>query len=89
MVLLNPRILLGPATSAIATKEQILARLIRRQAAVPLFNPRKDNWHEHFGWQGVRIGGLTPTGRATALLLQMNAERRLERRAELIKRGWF
>ena len=56
-------------------------------ALVPLFHPRRDQWREHFVFDGVRVRGLTPTGRATAWLLQMNNERRLERRAEVMKRG--
>ncbi len=58
-------------------------------AVVPLFHPRRDVWKEHFAVEGYRLRGLTPTGRATVWLLQMNAERRLDRRAELIRRGWF
>ena len=56
---------------------------------VTLFHPRRDAWSEHFIVDGIRLRGLTASGRATAWLLQMNAERRLERRAELIRRGWF
>ena len=55
----------------------------------PLFHPRLDQWTAHFALVGIRIAGLTPTGRATASLLQMNASRRAERRAELVKRGWY
>ena len=54
---------------------------------VPLFHPRRDVWTEHFAFQGARIVGLTPTGRATVHVLAMNDERRLERRAELLARG--
>jgi hypothetical protein len=41
---------------------------------VPLFNPRREPWAEHFSWeQGGRIiRGLTPVGRATIVALQMN-----------------
>ena len=59
------------------------------QAIVPLFHPRRDVWAEHFALDGIWLRGRTATGRATVWLLQMNAERRLERRAELIKRGLF
>lgn len=37
-----------------------------------LFNPRADHWAEHFRWDGVRVVGLTPTGRATVEALKMN-----------------
>ena len=59
------------------------------QSIVPLFHPRRDRWEEHFVLDGIRLRGRTTTGRATAWLLQMNAERRLERRAELVRRGLF
>lgn len=39
---------------------------------VPLFNPRRDVWSEHFQWDGVRVVGLTATGRATTEILALN-----------------
>lgn len=39
---------------------------------VPLFNPRRDLWSEHFRWRGVRLTGLTATGRATVKALALN-----------------
>jgi hypothetical protein len=51
---------------------------------VRLFNPRQDAWDEHFALDGLRIVGLTPTGRATARLLQMNARHRMELRKWLL-----
>jgi 5-methylcytosine-specific restriction endonuclease McrA len=54
---------------------------------VPLFHPRQDSWEEHFEFQQARIVGKTPKGRATVSVLQMNDERRLERRAELLALG--
>jgi hypothetical protein len=56
---------------------------------VPLFHPRRAAWSSHFALRGFRLVGLTPIGRASVALLQVNAERRVERRAELVKRGWF
>src|SRR5262249_56580380 len=37
------------------------------KATVPLFNPRKQKWKDHFRWSadGIRIIGLTPIGRGT------------------------
>jgi HNH endonuclease len=46
-------------------------------AAVPLFNPRKDRWTEHFQWEGYRIIGVTVIGRATVFALHLNHSRRL------------
>ena len=39
---------------------------------VPIFNPRHDDWHEHFSWSGVYLTGLSPTGRGTIEALKMN-----------------
>ena len=40
---------------------------------VSLFNPRIQRWSEHFRWSedGIRVIGLTPTGRATVALLHL------------------
>ncbi len=54
---------------------------------VRLFNPRRDKWTEHFVMAGNQIVGLTPIGRATSWLLEMNSEERLELRTELIAAG--
>jgi hypothetical protein len=54
---------------------------------VPLFNPRTQSWHEHFVLNDVMVIGLTPIGRATARLLNMNSEDRLKVRAVLKERG--
>lgn len=50
-------------------------------AVVPLFHPGKQAWGEHFRFDGFRIAGLTPTGRATATTLDFNHPRRLVIRA--------
>jgi hypothetical protein len=44
---------------------------------VPLFNPRKDRWTEHFRWDGYRIIGVTLIGRPTVFALDLNHSRRL------------
>jgi hypothetical protein len=50
---------------------------------VPLFNPRRDPWSDHFRWEGDHLAGQTPTGRATVLALDLNHPRLiLIRRAE-------
>lgn len=51
---------------------------------VPLFNPRRDQWTEHFRWNGVVVDGLTPTGRATIEALMLNRTLILEIRTEEI-----
>lgn len=41
---------------------------------VPLYNPRRQSWKDHFRWNEdfTYIVGLTPTGRVTVNVLQMN-----------------
>lgn len=48
-----------------------------------LFDPRKDRWTEHFRRNGLEIVGITPTGRATVVVLAMHAREQLQRRAAL------
>ena len=56
---------------------------------VRLFSPRSDLWEVHFAVERNRIVGLTPTGRATVWLLQMNSAERMELRVELMAlRRW-
>ena len=50
-----------------------------------LYNPRKDNWSEHFQLKGNCIIPLTAIGRVSTFLLQMNTEERLSRRETLIQ----
>lgn len=47
---------------------------------VPLFHPRTQPWSEHFMVVGYHIVGLTPVGRGTVELLQMNDDDRIELR---------
>lgn len=59
-------------------------------AAVPLYNPRTDDWHEHFRWSadGVKIVGLTPAGHATVIALNLNNELAVEVRRNWVLAGW-
>jgi hypothetical protein len=52
-----------------------------------LYHPREHRWEEHFCMDGPRIRGITPTGRTTVWLLQMNAPRRVDLRMVLIQDG--
>lgn len=56
---------------------------------VNLYNPRIGSWDEHFGIVGAEITGLTPSGRATVRLLNMNSDRRVVLRKQLIAEGIF
>ncbi len=47
-----------------------------------LFNPRQDRWEDHFVFASGELAGVTPVGRATVRLLNMNAEHRVELRNE-------
>ncbi|HKI31902.1 MAG TPA: HNH endonuclease signature motif containing protein [Gemmataceae bacterium] len=54
---------------------------------VLLFHPRRDRWSEHFRLMDGRVEPLTPTGRVTARLLQLNSPPRVEERALLVAAG--
>jgi len=54
-----------------------------------LFDPRHQNWHEHFELHGPAIVGVTAIGRTTVEVLAMNEGRRVQLRTELIARGEF
>ena len=55
----------------------------------PLFNPRTQPWSEHFAIEGARIAGVTPSGRATVEILQLNAFERLIERSGLMSAGRY
>jgi hypothetical protein len=48
-----------------------------------LFNPRTDTWNQHFRIQAGRVIGLTPVGRTTVYVLNMNRPDRVRIRIEL------
>ena len=48
-----------------------------------LFNPRIDTWSQHFRIQAGHIIGLTPVGRTTIYVLNMNRPDRIRIRVEL------
>jgi hypothetical protein len=56
------------------------------QTSVPRFHPRQQRWPKHFAWSEdhLRIIGLTPTGRATVVLLHLNRASLLRLRRALI-----
>ncbi|MEZ4672137.1 MAG: HNH endonuclease signature motif containing protein [Anaerolineae bacterium] len=57
------------------------------QTVVRLFNPRTQNWFEHFRWSddGLRVVGLTPVGRATVIALHLSDDPR----ALTVRRHWM
>jgi hypothetical protein len=61
------------------------------EESVPLFNPRTQVWSEHFRWSddGIRIIGLTSTGRATVGALHLADDPdALQVRANWVIAGW-
>jgi HNH endonuclease len=56
---------------------------------IRLFNPRKDNWFEHFEVQDGQILFKTEIGAATVKLLKFNEINRILERLDLIEAGLF
>jgi hypothetical protein len=56
---------------------------------VELYHRRQQNWSDHFTIRDGQIIGISPAGRATARLLDMNESRRVKLRRELIDQGEF
>ncbi len=44
------------------------------KSLAPLYDPRRQRWSDHFGWNNdyTQIVGLSPTGRATTEALHLN-----------------
>lgn len=57
--------------------------------SVLLFNPRAQDWNEHFEWNDEKIAGKTACGRATIQALKLNNEIILPVRKKWIVAGWF
>jgi HNH endonuclease len=57
---------------------------------VPLFNPRRQRWDEHFEWGdgGLHIVGISECGRATVLVLRLNNAIAIAVRRAWIAAGW-
>ncbi len=69
---------------------QLVAVDVETSKREPLFHPRHDIWREHFSWSsdGLRLIGLTATGRATVEALQMNNAFVLRSRQLWVLAGW-
>ena len=61
------------------------------EESVPIFNPRIQNWNEHFCWndEGTEIIGITPIGRGTINALNLNEEIIVVTRRLWVSVGWF
>ncbi len=67
----------------------IATYLIPNGPLVPLFNPRKLTWSDHFKISDGEIIALTDVGRATSLILNMNNPDRIILRKLLMQAGRY
>ena len=58
-------------------------------ALTPFFNPRTDDWREHFAWNGGTLEGQTAVGRTTITVLRINDPLRVQHRGLLIELDVF
>jgi len=70
-------------SSNLSGRDGVTGRIVR------LFNPRRQRWARHFGWNGALAVGLTSCGRATIAVLNINATHRIDLRQLLIEAGRF
>ena len=52
-------------------------------------NPRADQWHQHFAWNGAMLIGKTSVGRTTIAVLEINDSIRVRARTVFIQEGTF
>jgi len=63
--------------------DRVKARDPQTSDLVPFFNPRCDDWGDHFRWEGYEVIAFTPIGRAAHAALDLNHPRRIRiRQAE-------
>jgi hypothetical protein len=55
----------------------------------PFFNPRTQRWDDHFRLDAARIVPLSPKGRVTVAILQLNHPDRIMERQRLIQAGKY
>jgi hypothetical protein len=60
-----------------------------KEKVTRFFNPRKDNWEEHFDIQNGAIYGKTSIGEATVRIFKFNDVERLIFRQQLISLGLY
>ncbi len=68
---------LALACSNCNMRRQACTESVADGTLVPLFNPRTDNWNDHFTWSHdtLSIVALTSVGRGTLDVLDLNGER--------------
>jgi len=55
----------------------------------PFFNPRQQNWPDHFRFEGAEVQPLTAVARVTLKILRINDETRIREREALQTAGLF
>ncbi len=60
---------------------------IETEEVTRLFHPRRDQWDEHFLWDGPYLIGRTAIGRTTIAVLSINLPERVELRRTLMSIG--
>ena len=60
-----------------------------RKEIVRLFNPRNDQWSDHFRWNGPELKGTTSIGRVTVYVLGIKLAHRVALLCLLIEEGLF
>ena len=67
------------------------ARDTKTGRQVRIFNPRKQDWGDHFAWSedGSLVIGLTACGRATVIALRLNHEEIVYARQQWVSVGWW
>lgn len=70
--------------------DRVAGRDVVTGETVALFHPRKQRWNDHFIWteQGTEIAGLTPTGRVTITVLNLNRPSLIRARRRWVQAGW-
>jgi len=58
-------------------------------ALTRLYHPRRDDWTEHFDWNGAVLAGRSALGRATVQVLAINDPNYVAVRRSLIAEGVF
>lgn len=56
---------------------------------VPFYNPRTQDWKDHFRLEGALVCPLSPEARATLKILRLNDEDRLQERQNLLDAGIY
>lgn len=69
---------------------QVQARDPETGIFVTLYNPRTQRWGDHFRWSedGLLIIGVTPTGRATIIAVDLNRPHQIVARQRWTLVGW-